>query len=384
MASKPSKRVMGHGTIYRRPNGSWAGEITVDGKRSTAYARTQAECVARLQALQAQVAGGLPPVDQRTTVGAYLTGWLELVSTRVKPRTMRHYTYMVGLIRGEIGRSRLAKLSPADVESMLSRLRESGLGAQTCAHVRATLRIALRDAQRRDQVTRNAAQIARADPVPEREPRLLSPEAAWGVLAAIEDPQLRRMATVALHVGIRQGELLGLRWQDIDWENGEIHVSRQLQRTEGRYELGEVKSRKSKRALPLTPAATEALTQERESQQAARSGGRRLREPIPDLVFETATGQPRSGFAVTHQFAAALAAAGLEPMHWHHLRHAFSGLMLGAGVEIATVSALLGHSSVALTARTYAGVERSLKHDATDRLARRLTRPENPVTVRLP
>jgi integrase len=129
------------------------------------------------------------------------------------------------------------------------------------------------------------------------------------------------------------------------------------------------------------PAAVEALTQERESQQAARPAGRPLREPIPDLVFETGTGQPRSGSAVTHQFAASLAAAGLEPMHWHHLRHAFSGLMLGAGVEIATVPALLGHSSVALTARTYAGVERSLKHDATDRLARRLTRPENPVTV---
>jgi integrase len=238
------------------------------------------------------------------------------------------------------------------------------------------LRVALRDAQRHDRVTRNAAQIAKADPVPEREPRLLSPEAAWGVLAAIEDPQLRRMTTVALHAGVRQGELLGLRWQDIDWENGELHVSRQLQRTEGRYELGDVKSRKSKRALPLTPAAVKALSDERDSQKLARGSSGWRREPIPDLVFETATGQPRSGSAVTHQFAAALAAAGLEPMHWHHLRHAFSGLMLGAGVEIATVSALLGHSSVALTARTYAGVERSLKHDATDRLARRLAHPE--------
>jgi integrase len=367
---------MGHGTIYRRPNGSWAGEITVDGSRRTAYARTQAECVAKLQALQAQAAGGLPAVDQRTQVGAYLTGWLEVVGTRVKPRSVRHYTYMVGLIRGQIGRVKLAKLSPADVESMLSRLRESGLSPQTCAHVRATLRVALRDAQRHDRVTRNAAQIAKADPVPEREPRLLSPEAAWGVLAAIEDPQLRRMTTVALHAGVRQGELLGLRWQDIDWENGELHVSRQLQRTEGRYELGDVKSRKSKRALPLTPAAVKALSDERDSQKLARGSSGWRREPIPDLVFETATGQPRSGSAVTHQFAAALAAAGLEPMHWHHLRHAFSGLMLGAGVEIATVSALLGHSSVALTARTYAGVERSLKHDATDRLARRLAHPE--------
>ncbi len=196
------------------------------------------------------------------------------------------------------------------------------------------------------------------------------------MLAAIDDPQLHRMATICLHAGVRQGELLGLRWQDVDWGNSELHVSRQLQRIDRAYELSEVKSRKSRRALPLTPAALEAFSQERDSQSEARtSAGNRWREPIPGLIFTTATGHPRNGSSVTHAFAAALETAGLAPMHFHHLRHGFAGLMLGAGVEIATVSALLGHSSVALTARTYAGVERSLKHDATDRLALRLSQP---------
>jgi integrase len=289
---------------------------------------------------------------------------------------MRHYAYTVGLISGEVGRVKLARLSPADVEGMTARLAASGLSPQTCAHARATLRVALRDAQRKDRVTRNVAQIALGPTVPASEPRLLSPEAAWGVIEAMADPQLRRMVIVAVHSGVRQGELLALRWENVDWQRSEVHVSKALGRVADTYQLTDVKSRKSRRALPLTPVALEALTQERDSQSQARAAaGKRWREPIPGLIFTTATGQPRNGTTITHQFADALAVANLAPMHFHHLRHGFAGLMLGAGVELATVSALLGHSSVSLAARTYAGVERSLKHDATDRLARRLAQP---------
>jgi site-specific recombinase XerD len=107
----------------------------------------------------------------------------------------------------------------------------------------------------------------------------------------------------------------------------------------------------------LTPPALEALTQERQSQQdAGLAAGRRCMEPIAGLIFTTATGQPRYGNAVTHAFADALSAAGLAPMRWHHLRHAFARLMLSSGIDLGTVSSLLGHSSVSLTLSTYAGV----------------------------
>lgn len=128
MSARPSRRVMGHGTIYRRPNGSWAGEITVDGKRSTAYARTQAECVAKLQALQASVAGGLPAVDQHGTVAAYLAGWLETKRPKLRPSTMARYKGIVeAQIIPELGRVKLAKLQPVDVDRMLARLQAQGL-----------------------------------------------------------------------------------------------------------------------------------------------------------------------------------------------------------------------------------------------------------------
>ena len=373
--STRSRRVMGRGTVCRRPNGSWAGEITVDGKRSTAYARTQAECVAKLQALQASVAGGLPAVDQHGTVAAYLAGWLETKRPKLRPSTMARYKGIVeGQIIPELGRVKLAKLQPVDVDRMLARLQAQGLSPRTASHVRAVLRAAL--ALRRGQVVRNVATLSEPVRVAKVPLRILSPDAAWGLLGATEAPQLRRLATLAVHSGLRQGELLGLVWNDVEWDGGQLHVSQALQRIEGAYRRVEVKSGSSRRAVPLTPAAVEVLTAERDAQAAARDrAGSRWHEPIPGLIFTTATGQPRNGSAISRQFADALAAANLAPMPFHDLRHAFATLMFASGVDSGTVSALMGHSSVSLTMSTYAGVAPSLKRQATDQLARLLAHP---------
>jgi integrase len=375
--STRSRRVMGRGTVYRRANGTWAGEITVDGKRSTVYAPSQDECLAKLDAAKASASGGLPTVDQRGTVGAYLTGWLETKRPKLRPATMARYRGIVeGQIIPEIGRAKLAKLQPGDVDRMLARLQAKGLSPRTTSHVRAVLRAALATALRRGQVVRNVATLSEPVKVPKRPLPILSPDAAWGLLRAIEDPQIRRLATLAVHSGLRMGELLGLVWSDVDWVGGQLHVSQALQRIEGGYRRVELKSGSSRRAVPLTAAAVEVLTAERDSQSAARErAGSRWHEPIPGLVFETRMGQPRCGPTVTHLFQSALKRAGLTPMPFHDLRHAFATLMFASGVDSGTVSALLGHSSVSLTMSTYAGVAPSLKRQATDQLARLLAQP---------
>ena len=374
-----SRRGPGEGSVYQRSDGRWVGSVTLGWEpagrvRRSVYAATQAEALAKLRALKQQTASGLPAVDGRTSVSAYLDTWLASVASRVRPRTMRHYTYMVGTISGQIGSLKLAALSPQDVAAMLAKMQVSGLSPQTCAHVRAVLRTALADAERWGQIGRNSAQLASAPRVPHQPPRILTPEQAKALLDALRDDGLRRMATVAVHTGLRQGELLGLRWQDV--ADGELHVTQALQRLGGEYDLVEVKSRTSRRTVPLTADAAQALTQERQCQLEARlAAGGRWYQPIPDLCFTTATGAPRSGSAITHQFADALSAAGLPPMHWHHLRHAFAGLMLASGADLSTVSSLLGHTSVNLTASTYAGVMPSLKRQAADRLGAMLQRP---------
>jgi len=374
MSVKAPKRVMGMGSITHRADGRWQGRVMVDGERRSVYATSQQECVAKLKDLQQAVGKGLPAVDGRATVARYLDAWLGSVASRVRPRTMRHYVYMAGLISAQVGRVKLAKLSPQDVAGMLARMQASGLSPQTCSLARATLRTALADAERDGMVSRNVAGLASAPRVPHQQPRILAPEQAQAVIDALPDAGLRRMATLAVNTGLRQGELLGLRWQDV--ADGELHVTQALQRLGGQYQLVEVKSRTSRRTVPLTDDAVEALAQERQGQLEARlAAGGRWREPIPGLAFTTATGAPRSGSAITHQFADALSAAGLPAMHWHHLRHAFAGLMLASGSDLSTVSSLLGHTSVNLTASTYAGVMPSLKRQAADRLGRLLQRP---------
>lgn len=377
MSTKPSKRVMGQGSVYQRPGGLWAAQILVDGQRRSVSARTQAEVVQKLRLLQQQAACGLPVVDQRTTVAFYLTRWLEAVAPRLRPSTATRYA---GLVKGQIiptiGHIKLAKLQPHDVGRMLSRLQEEGLSARTASHSRAVLRAALADGERDGLVLRNVARLADAPHLALPQPTVLSPDEVWGLLDACADPGLRRLAVVAITTGLRMGEQLGLRWDDVDFERHCLHVRQTLQRAAGAYSLAEPKSSTSRRVVALPDAALEALREERRDQVAAQlAAGGRWHQPIPDLCFTTTDGQPRNGTSLTHLFQDALQRAGLPQLRWHDLRAAHGALLLAGGTDISVVSRKLGHSSVSLTSRHYGGVADALQQEAADRLGRLLQRP---------
>ena len=364
----------GEGSIYRRKDGRWEAALQVDGRRRRWAGRTRAEVARKLAAAQHDIENGLAPVSGRTTVGDFLDRWLDTVSPRLRPLTLLRYRQLVRhQLTPHLGRVPLARLTPAHVATMLARVQAGGASARTAGHARACLRAALADGLRWGLVARNAAQLCSAPRVPAPSPRILSPAEVEAVLAALADPSVRRLATVAVHTGLRQGELLGLQWRDLDLAAGECRVRHALQRIAGAYTLVEPKSLTSRRPAPLTVAAVQALMEERDAQARAREVVASAWDaPIPDLVFTTAIGTPRNGPALTHTFEGAIARAGLPRLRWHHLRHAYAGLLLAAGSDLATVSALLGHSSVALTASTYAGVAPSLRRAAVDRLGRLL------------
>jgi integrase len=246
---------------------------------------------------------------------------------------------------------------------------KAGLSPRTAAHSRAVLRCALTDAVRSGLVTRNVVMLTDAPRVAAPAPVVLTPEQVGDILDALADPSLRRLATVAVHTGLRQGELLGLTWANLDLEQRQVRVLHALQRAVGHYQLVETKSASSRRVVPLTPVAVEALHEERHAQREAQLRAKHWGHPISDLVFTTATGQPRNGTAITHAFARALQAAGRPPLRWHDLRAAHGGLMLAAGVDVSVISKMLGHSSVALTVRHYAGVGDALGRQASERFA---------------
>jgi integrase len=196
------------------------------------------------------------------------------------------------------------------------------------------------------------------------------------MVASLSDAGLRRLATVAMGTGLRQGELLGLRWEDIDLERRSVHVRSVLVPLGGGYGLAEPKSASSRRTVPVGQHVIDALNEERQAQRQARLvAGRHWREAIPGLCFTTATGAPRNGNALTHSFQDALAAAGLARLTWHDLRAVHGALLLQSGTDISVVSRQLGHGSVGVTARHYGGVADSLGREAADRLEALIGRP---------
>ena len=346
----------------------------MEGRRRRAYARTREEAASRLQELQQQARSGLPITPARLTTGDYLAQWLQQVEPSLRASTWRRYRSIVeGLLVPTVGKVKLAQLSPADVGRMLSAVTASGRSAQTAAHARSVLRNALADGERLGLVARNVAAIADPPHLPAPEPTVLSPEQARRVVAAMGEGQLGRLVLVALHSGLRLGELLGLRWEDValDGARPELRVTQTVQWRPGEYVAVEPKSRRSHRAVPLTREAVRALTQERQAHWEARLAAGSRWQPVPglgELVFTTSVGRPLSGPHVTRQFQRSLAAADLPRLRFHDLRAASGALLLTAGVDIAVVSRRLGHSGIGVTASRYAGVADQLQREASERL----------------
>ncbi len=370
------RRGQGEGSIRQRTDGRWEGRLeagwspTGTRRRTSVFGRTRLEVVAKLRQAQAQAAAGLPMSDGRATVGVYLTSWLETIRPRLRPATVARYR---GLCERQLlptlGHAKLAKLSPADVASALAAIQQAGLSPRTAAHARAVLRTALSDAEKWGLLSRNVAKLTDPPRVPRPSPRTLPVEDVHKVLAAVAGTPIDNLVTLGLWTGMRQGELLGLRWSDVDIERRHLTVGSALQRLAGVSRLVEPKSERSRRTLRLSAAAVDALQAERRRQLEAKlAAGPRWRPVIEDLAFTTSVGAPMLGTTVTRQFQTALQRAGLERLRFHHLRHLHGSLMLASGVDLATVSHLLGHSSVQITASTYAGIMPALRDDAVARL----------------
>jgi integrase len=294
---------------------------------------------------------------------------------RWKPLTAVRYRQLCARLTRSLGAIRLTALVPQDASAMMSQMAREGAAPRTIAITRAALRAALTDAERWGMLNRNVARLTDAPLVPRPAPKTMDPAKVTEMLAAFAGTELENLVTLALWSGCRQSALLGLRWADISIERKELSVTGALQRLDGVTTRVETKTGASLRTLSLSGPAVAALTAEATRQQDLRTdAGRRWSPPqMPDLVFTDRYGAPMVGSTVTSKFQRQLRTAGLEPLRCHHLRHLCGSLLWASGVDLATVSHILGHGSVAITASTYAGILPSLKSDVTERLERFLS-----------
>lgn len=263
-----------------------------------------------------------------------------------------------------IGSVPLAKLEPADVSRMLARLTARGtLSPTTVRYCYAVLRIALGRALKSGRVLRNVCTLVDAPAKSTPEIRPLTADEARAFLEGVSGDRFRALYVAAIGTGLRQGELLALRWQDVDLEAGTLTVRHSLQR--GTRALAEPKTERAKRTLALGPTITAALLEHRRRQRVIGPAA---------FVFTGRDGAALDGANVTHALQAALARAGLPRQRFHDLRHAFATLMLEAGEELVVVSRALGHSNLATTADVYSHVTPAMQEHSATRMDGILTR----------
>jgi len=370
-----ARRGNNEGTIRKRTDGRWEARISVNGRQRSVYGKTRDEVSRKLRSVQQAVDHGLPLHNERTTVAGFLQQWLETaVRVSVRPSTLKSYTGHINFhIVPAIGSVPLVKLQPQHVQRMINTLLESGLSPSTVLRVRATLRRSLNQAMKWGMVSRNVATLVTPPKVERFRVEPLTAEEALAILQVVKPHRLEALYSLLLGSGLRLGEALGLRWEDVDLEQGQLTVRFALQRIDGTHQLAAPKSRSSRRTVALPQFVLHALRRHRERQELERHLWTQTNEL--GLVFTTLAGRPLDGPAANSTFKRLLKSADLRPLRLHDLRHGYASLLLAKGVHARVVMELLGHSQISLTLDTYSHVIPALQHEAVDRLDELLPMP---------
>jgi integrase len=354
------RRTYGTGSVHFDPTDElWVGTVdlgVVNGRRKRVWrkAKTKAALEAKLRKVHQDKDDGRPTVDQRKTTGAWLDFWL----TKVLPGTVSKGTedYYGQVVRDwvapYVGSVPLAKLTPEHVIDMVRALEAKGLSPTTQKKARGALIRALNVALRYGRVTRNVAALT--DPPKARASKqddTLDVADAEAVLEAAKGDRLEALAVLVLTLGPRQGEILDLRWSNVNLDNAELDVHG-------------TKSEASDRTVALPPFVVAVLRRHRAAQREERMAASRWDDP--DLVFTTTVGtriHRRNALRWWHELTTR---AGVGRRRFHASRHTAATLMLNNGVSLEVVSKTLGHAGLAITADVYAKVRPKLQRTAAD------------------
>jgi integrase len=377
-----TRRAAGEGSVHKRKQGGWQGSIDVailDGqrRRKTVYGSTQREVLDKLAAIRRTLHAGLPVGTSRPmTLGDYLEVWLrDTLPTVVRPSTAESYASLTRqhIIPG-LGHHRLDKLTAVHIRAFLrdkstqtSPRTKRPLSPRTLQYLHAVLRLALEQARRDDLVVRNVAGLVAGPKVPRAEIEPLTPEEAGRLFAQAATDRLSPLWLLVTALGLRRGEALALRWEDVDLDRGHLQVKATVQRVGGKLVRTEMpKTKSSRRALPLPAVVVEALRGHRAAQLQERLASAVWVDDA--LVFTTGIGTALEPRNVLRSFHALCDHAEVRRVRIHDLRHAAASFMLLQGVDMRVVMGTLGHSRLATTSDLYTHLLEPVQRAAADRM----------------
>jgi integrase len=377
MRPQRRKRANGEGSIYRSGDGTWRGALSVgSGRRRFFSGATREEVARKLAAAAADFNSGVPVPTGSQTVAAYLAGWLEGTRSSIKPGTWRRYEQYVRVHAvPAIGGVRLNGLTPQHLQNLYQDRLRAGSSPTSVHHLHAVLHRALVQAERWGLVARNVAGLVDAPRIPRKEQRVFSSDEVGCLLDTAADDDLEALYMMAVTTGMREGELLGLKWSDIDLDQGKVFIRRRVGRVYGEgMVFDETKTARSARCVLLAQAAIDCLRKHR-AVQAKRQLNLGSEWADLHLVFPNGTGRPIEGQNLLQRaFYPLLRRAGLPIIPFHNLRHTAATLLLERGTHPKVVSEMLGHTNISITMDLYSHVTETMQRTAADEMDRLLTR----------
>jgi len=347
------RRAKGDGSIWREGN-SWRAAITLDGRRITKSFKTQTEGLAWKDEMKNQVKQGLTYNSTRLTLGQFLRDWLSIHKMSLTPMIGVRYEQIArDYIFPHIGKCKLKDLHIEQIEGLYQSLLKQGASVRTVHWVHAILHRSLKDAVKRGLVGFNAAHGARLPKLIQKEMEILNETEVLQLLIVAQRSHLEALLHVAVKTGMREGELLGLKWSDLDWNKGIIRVQRQVQRVKGRgMVFMRPKTKSSLRSIQLGDETVQILRKHLAQQNLDKAlAGKRWKNN--NLIFPSRVGTPQSPSNLLKEFKALLKQADLKKIRFHDLRHTSASLMLNHGVPVLIVSKILGHSKPSTTLDIY-------------------------------
>ncbi len=363
------KRGNGEGSVYRRKSdGLWVGSLSLpDGTRKVFYGKKQSEVIAKLDEASNALRRGMLPVGTNVTVQEYLESWLENVH---KP-TIRLSSYLNYrkhlknyLVPG-LGKIKLQKLLPQQVQAFYTKKINEGLAPKTVKDFHGILHKALDNAVKWDILSRNVCDAVTPPRIPRKEKTVLTIQQAHTLIEQVKAHRLEALLVLAVITGMREGEILALHWQDIDFEQGSLQVQRAVSYLKGYgYVESEPKTDKSRRMIKLPIFLINILKQHQTQQEEQRREvGKAWIEK--KLVFTNAQGYYYSANTLRKVFKRFLMSIGLPSMCFHNLRHSAATILLAMNVHPKVVQEILGHSQISVTMDLYSHALPSMQDDVT-------------------
>lgn len=378
MRKSNTRQAAGSGNLRQRPNGTWEGRFSyIDpyGKpqRGSVYAPTQGECRKKLAAAVAEIdKTGTYSKLPKYTLEQWAEIWLKEYSAEWKPRTKDDYLRKLqDHILPYFGKTLLTNITPVSVQKWVNNLKGLNgqpLSAKSKKNLHGVLSSCLHQAVLSHVITYNPATNVKLPSVAKPTLKPLMDADLSRFMAAAQHHKLGNLFLIDLFTGLRQSEILGLQWRDIDFDNGEIHVVRQLQqKRDGGFIIVTPKNGKS-RTVPFPPAVGALLKAERSQQAAYQLAAGELWLNKEGWVFTDASGMHRKHRTIQNDFRKLIASLGLQGTRFHDLRHSCAILALQSGCDIKSIQSLLGHYSSAFTMDVYADVSQKMMTDTQNRM----------------